>query len=233
MSRRRRGSRTATIAVRPAGPRPAGPTSSDRRARQQQAASSRRTRRLIVGALGTLVGAAVVIAVGLVALRPGTAPAAGGNGAASGGSVAVGTAVGQRVPDFRLVDVDGRTVTRDSLRGKPALLWFTASYCAPCNEAMPVLKKILKPLGPDAIKVVIVFVDPGEAPDTLKQWQQTVGSPDWTAALASASMIRDYNLQYLDTKYLLDADGVIRETDVVPLRENVWRPAIEKVAGKA
>jgi cytochrome oxidase Cu insertion factor (SCO1/SenC/PrrC family) len=184
---------------------------------------------LILAVIGTLVGAVIVLAIGLAVLRAGTEPAAGDAGETSGSSVSVGTGVGQRAPDFRLVDIDGSTVTRDSLRGKPALLWFTASYCAPCNEAMPVLKRILEPLGPDAVKVVIVFVDPGEAPETLRKWQATIGSPDWTAALASAPMIRDYGLQYLDTKYLLDADGVIRETDFVPLREEVWRRAIEKV----
>ncbi len=229
MSRRRRGSSTAALAGRPAGPRPAAPTPSARRGREQLTDRRRRSRRLVLGAVGTLVGAAVILGVGLVLLRPGSVPSGGGAGPASDGSVAVGTAVGQRAPDFQLVDVEGRTVSRDSLRGKPALLWFTASYCAPCNEAMPVLKRILQPLGADAPNVVIVFVDPGEAPETLRRWQATIGSPDWTAALASAQMLRTYGLQYLDTKYLLDSNGVIRQTDFVPLREDVWRDAIERI----
>jgi thiol-disulfide isomerase/thioredoxin len=201
--------------------------------REREAASRRRSRRRTVGALGTLLGATIIIAVGFVVLRPGAAPVAGDTGTASGGSVTVGTGVGQRAPDFRLVDVDGRTVTTDALRGKPTLLWFTTSYCTPCQDGALALGRVLDRIGPASrqIAVVMVFVDPGEPPASLVDWKARFGRPDWEVAPAAGSIVRDYRVQYLDTKYLLDADGVIRVVDYLPLEEANWERDLRVVLG--
>jgi len=201
-------------------------------ARDQIAASPRRNRRLVLGALGTVVGAALVVAVGLVILRPATVPAAGGGGPASVASIAVGTAVGQRAPDFGLVDINGQRITRDALTGRPAIVWFTASYCTPCQEGALALQRVLDRLGAaDRVAVVMVFVDPGDPPAALADWKARFGRPDWTVALASGSVIRDYRVQYLDTKYLLDAAGVIRAADYTPLSEDPWERDLRAVLG--
>lgn len=227
MSRRRRGSSTAALPGGP-GPRPAAPAPSARRPRDA-ADAGRRTRRLLLGAIGALVGASLVVVLGFVVLRPGSSPEVRSGEPAGGGSVAVGTAVGQRAPNFQLVDVDGRTVSSDSLRGKPALLWFTASYCVPCQEGALRLQSIVKDVGVDRLAIVIVFVDPTEPPAALREWRQRFGLPGWAVGFAAGSLVTDFRIQYLDTKYLLDGDGIIRETDFFPLREDVWREAIERV----
>lgn len=176
-----------------------------------------------------LVGAAVVVAVGLVVLRPGAAPLAPAGGAASTGPASVGTGVGQLAPDFKLVEVGGEAITRETVKGKPALIWFTASYCTPCQEGALLLRPILEALGPDRIRIVVVFIDPTDPPAALVDWRQRFGRPEWDVALDGERMTRDFRVQYLDTKYLLDREGNIVYTDVVMLDPNVWRPAIEKV----
>lgn len=179
-----------------------------------------------------LVGGAALAAVALVAggfvlagrLNSLTEPAAAGQ------QVTVGTAVGQRAPDFRLVDIDGRTVTRESLRGEPAILWFTTSDCVPCQEGAKSLQRVLQRIGAeDKLAVVIVFVDPGEPREALAWWKSRFGRPDWVAALAAGSMVQDYRLVYLDTKYLLDRDGVIRVADFLPLQEDPWERDLRAV----
>lgn len=231
MSRRRRGSSTAALPGRPAGARPPAPTPSVHRARGLTDAGRRR-RLPILGAVGALVGAGLIAALGFGVLRSGSSPGARSSGPVDGGSVAVGVAVGQRAPDFQLVDVDGRAVSRESLHGKPALLWFTASYCVPCQEGALRLRSIVTDVGVDRIAIVIVFVDPTEPPEALREWRQRFGLPGWVAGFAAGSMVGDFRIQYLDTKYLLDGDGVIRETDFFPLREDVWRAAITRVLGE-
>lgn len=189
-----------------------------------------RSRRIVVGAVAALVGVAVV-AIGLVVLRPGAAPLAPANGAASTGPVSVGTGVGQRAPDFKLVEVGGETITRDTVKGKPALIWFTAAYCTPCQEGALLLRPILEAMGPDRIRIVMVFIDPTEPPAALVDWRQRFGQAEWDVALDGGRMTRDFGVQYLDTKYLLDRDGNIQYTDIVKLDPKVWGPAIEKVVG--
>jgi thiol-disulfide isomerase/thioredoxin len=186
---------------------------------------SRRPLLLAAGALGGL------IVIGVIALALVGRPSQGSTGGGDG-SVAIGTAVGQLAPDFRLVDNDGRTVTRDSLRGKPAIVWFTTSYCVPCQEGAKSLQRVLAKIGAeDNVAVVVVFVDPGEPPDALAWWKSRFGRPDWTAAFAAGSMIREYRVQYLDSKYLLDRDGVIRTTDFLPLQEEPWTRDLRAVIG--
>jgi thiol-disulfide isomerase/thioredoxin len=143
----------------------------------------------------------------------------------------VGTAVGDLAPDFRLIDIGGQTITRAELAGGPALLWFTTSYCVPCQEGAVALKRVLARTGTeDEIRMVMVFVDPGEPAKDLEWWKERFGAPDWSYALATRAMVTDYRLQYLDTKYLLDGDGIIRAADFLPLDEDAWAGHLREVA---
>jgi thiol-disulfide isomerase/thioredoxin len=45
-------------------------------------------------------------------------------------------------PDFRLTTLAGETVTKESLRGKPTLLMFWASWCTTCQKELPNLKAL-------------------------------------------------------------------------------------------
>lgn len=128
----------------------------------------------------------VVAAVLLIRTGAGQPPAVGTGGAApavgaGGAAPAVGTAVGNLAPDFRLVDVAGKTVSRDSLRGRPAIVWFTASYCTPCQEGALALQRVLDRIEANKrVAVVMVFVDPGDPPAALADWKARFGRADWT-----------------------------------------------------
>jgi peroxiredoxin/outer membrane lipoprotein-sorting protein len=50
--------------------------------------------------------------------------------------------VGQMAPDFTLKDINGRTVSLQSLRGKVVFLNFWATWCGPCVVEMPHLEKL-------------------------------------------------------------------------------------------
>ncbi len=49
---------------------------------------------------------------------------------------------GQKAPDFTLKDLDGKTVTLASHRGKVVILVFWASWCPPCKEELQSLNKL-------------------------------------------------------------------------------------------
>ncbi len=66
--------------------------------------------------------------------------------------------VGAEAPDFELADKKGNKVKLSSLRGKPVLLNFWATWCAPCVEEMPSIENLAKRVG-DGLQVVTVSVD--------------------------------------------------------------------------
>ena len=49
--------------------------------------------------------------------------------------------VGDESPDFKLQLIDGKTITKKDLKGKVAVLQFTASWCSVCRQEMPHLEK--------------------------------------------------------------------------------------------
>lgn len=121
-----------------------------------------------------------------------------------------GASVGSIAPDFYLTDIDGRPTSNDILKDKPAILWFTASYCVPCQIGAKEVKKLDEDLGDSKFNVVMVFIDPREKEQDLRSWKENFASTDWVIAFGNEKIINDYQIHYLDTQYLLDGNGVIR-----------------------
>jgi peroxiredoxin len=48
----------------------------------------------------------------------------------------------EAAPDFSLTTLDGKTITKASLQGKPTLLMFWASWCVTCQHELPNVKAL-------------------------------------------------------------------------------------------
>jgi thiol-disulfide isomerase/thioredoxin len=70
-------------------------------------------------------------------------------------------------PDFELHDLEGKSVSMRSLRGRPVLVSFFATWCPPCVEEAPSLEVLAGRLG-DKARVVVVSVD--EDADALRKF---------------------------------------------------------------
>jgi len=67
------------------------------------------------------------------------------------------------LPKFVLEDLKGKEVTLEKYEGKVMLLDFWATWCKPCVEAIPELKKLHEELGKDKKFVVVgISVDVGK-----------------------------------------------------------------------
>ena len=65
---------------------------------------------------------------------------------------------GSMAPDFEIADKSGKKWSLSQLRGKPVLLNYWATWCAPCVEEMPSLENLAKRVGDD-LHIVTVSVD--------------------------------------------------------------------------
>lgn len=120
--------------------------------------------------------------------------------------------VASSFPSFAVHDVGGNKVTLASLRGKPALLWFTSTECDPCQRGAKRVAAFRKQIGEDKFKVLVLFIPPAAPDSALSEWRSQFGASDWVVA-QDAGLSSKIGLRVLDSKYFLDANGVVRNTD--------------------
>ena len=131
---------------------------------------------------------------------------------------------------FTLVDQDGRTVTSNSLKGKPTLIYFGYTYCPDvCPTSLLLMQTAIDKLGPDAAKkvnLVFITIDPErDTPKLLKDYVGNfgpsfiglTGTPEQVAAAARAYRVyyqkvpgkdeSPYLMDHSSIVYLLDRNG--------------------------
>ena len=133
-----------------------------------------------------------------------------------------GLKVGDTFPDFNLTEVDGRSISNDSLKGKPVIVWFTTSWCTPCQIGALDVSKLDDEFGGKAFNVLVVFVDPKETSQDLRLWRKRFAREDWMVAFDNklTELATRVNLRFLDSKFLLDKNGVIKNIDFKQADEN-------------
>jgi thiol-disulfide isomerase/thioredoxin len=90
-----------------------------------------------------------------VELTPGSA--AGGND--SGGDGTTPKLQGKLAPGFSLVDLDGKKVSLADFKGKPVLVNFWATWCAPCRLEMPWFEEFHQKYGGQGLVILGVAAD--------------------------------------------------------------------------
>ncbi|NML22246.1 TlpA family protein disulfide reductase [Pseudoflavitalea sp. G-6-1-2] len=119
---------------------------------------------------------------------------------------------GKKAPDFTLADINGNTVSLDSVlqRNQYVLLDVWASWCAPCratNRRLAPQYDELKKLG---IELISISVD-----EKLPDWHKAVAADKipWTQLVSAQGMkskvVADYKVKALPATFLIGKDGTI------------------------
>jgi cytochrome c biogenesis protein CcmG/thiol:disulfide interchange protein DsbE len=111
-------------------------------------------------------------------------------------------------PTFNLQTLDGKTVSLESLRGKPVLVNFWASWCVPCNAEHQSLQAAARYYGDRAQFLGIVYQDsPENAAAYLQQHGNSLPQlldPDTKTAI-------DYGVAGVPETFFIDKRGIIRQ----------------------
>ncbi|MEO7563677.1 MAG: TlpA disulfide reductase family protein [Sphingomicrobium sp.] len=116
--------------------------------------------------------------------------------------------VGQPVPDFELVMLDGARVHPKDLRGQVVVLNFWATWCGPCRTELPFLDnyyRIAQKRG-WPLQIYAVATEDSLPLSTLKPLFAAMAIP--SARRISGAGLDNYNA--LPTNYIIDRAGVLR-----------------------
>jgi peroxiredoxin len=118
------------------------------------------------------------------------------------------TKVGQQVPEFACVTLDGQKIDTGSLHGKVVLVNFFATWCGPCMEEMPHLQKDIFQKFKDK-NFVMVSIGREHNDAELKEFQK---KREFTIPIAADPQRKIYSrfaTQYIPRNYVIAADGKI------------------------
>lgn len=137
-----------------------------------------------------------------------------------------GLQVDNAAPDFSLVYPEKGRITKQTFAGKPLLIFFTTTYCTPCQIGAQNLAKYDDETGGNAFNVLVVFVDDRERDEQFLEWKKKFGRDDWYVA-KGFDMAQTYRVQYTDTKYVFDKSGIIKWVNIKPLEYQTSKQMLE------
>ena len=71
--------------------------------------------------------------------------------------------IGDKAPDFSLVDINGKTVSLSDFSGKAVILDFFASWCPPCKQEVPDFIELEKAYGDKGFAMIGVALEKADA----------------------------------------------------------------------
>jgi len=117
------------------------------------------------------------------------------------------------LPEFRAVTLDGRTVEPESLRGKVAVVDFWATWCGPCVEEMPGLRKIDRRYGDDVLLLGVNLNETGELSTAgLRDWiarEQVPGDQVHDGLSWDSELVRVFGVKEIPFNVVVGPDGEV------------------------
>ncbi len=131
--------------------------------------------------------------------------------------------VGDKSPDFRLKDADGREFKLYSLEGFKLLTFYKVT-CPTCQLTLPFVEKMFKSYGDKIYFLGIVQDPPKEAKDFMSKYgltfPQLIDAPDYGVSLV-------YDVQVVPTIYMIDENN-----EVVFAEESFIKKSLEELNSK-
>jgi thiol-disulfide isomerase/thioredoxin len=140
---------------------------------------------------------------------------------------------GTTAPDFTL-DVlagKGKKIQLSSLKGKPVVVNFWATYCEPCKNEMPSLAELQKQYEPEGLQILgIVMDDPGEK--TILDFAHRLGV-NYPVLVGTNKVAETYGgVDGLPTTFYVDRSGKVVDRVLGGVSKAEIEESIKKTLGQ-
>ena len=140
-----------------------------------------------------------------------------------------GLEVGETAPDFTVADLDGNAVKLSDFRGKPVILNFWATWCAPCRVEMPEFQAVFEENQAAGLEILAVNRD--ETRDQVVDFFAEFGLT-FTPLLDQGALVAEqYQVFNMPTTYFLDENGVVTAVHRGPLVSSQLDGYLEQTIG--
>lgn len=137
--------------------------------------------------------------------------------AACGGSGPTDARTGRPAPALTGTALDGSAVDLASLRGKPVIVNFWASWCVPCREEFPLFEEKLAALGPtDGLQIIGVLYK--DEPELAGQFLTEFGAAWPTIDDPDDAFAKAYRVAAPPQTYFIDKSGVLQGIQIGQVR---------------
>ncbi len=118
--------------------------------------------------------------------------------------------VSDLAPELTIETLEGRTFRLSEQRGRPVVLFFTASWCASCIPEIGTLNRLYELYRDQGLQIVVVSIDPGDTPADLQRFKALAKGADYVWGLdRGGRALLDYQVTALETKVVVGRDGRI------------------------
>ncbi|MBM4299298.1 MAG: TlpA family protein disulfide reductase [Deltaproteobacteria bacterium] len=135
--------------------------------------------------------------------------------------------VGAAAIPFELKSLDGKTFSLDSLRGRPLVLNFFASWCDPCREEMPIINDLAAKAAKENFALLGIAVDDSRA--AVSEFAKELKLPFPIALDLNSTVKRAYRIFGPPATFFIDGQGVIRDIVLGPITAERAQQAGKKI----
>lgn len=112
----------------------------------------------------------------------------------------------KQLPELELTLLSGEKLNLDALTGKPVLLNFWATTCAPCRKEIPDLAQLYKNFSSNGVQVIGIAMA-YDRPDQVIAFQQKLQIPYTLAMDLDSSAAKAFDVQAIPVTILISPRG--------------------------
>ncbi|MBP9015379.1 MAG: TlpA family protein disulfide reductase [Candidatus Atribacteria bacterium] len=134
----------------------------------------------------------------------------------------------REISPFQLPGLDGKTYSLSDFKGEPVVISFSATWCPPCRQELPLLQKIYEEYK-DKAQLNVLVIDSGEPQTKVEAFAQELGLTFPVLLDEEGKVAREYGILYLPTLYFVDPLGNLAAQIIGAQEESVLRNKLEQI----